>query len=491
MPKLFLFGIGGTGSRVIKSLTMLLASGVKINADEIVPIIVDPHASNKDLKRTISALKNYQATYRALGDNRQGFFANRITTLDNLVANDHNLPGAFSFDLKGIQNQKFNDYIDFNNLDPTNRALASLLFSKTNLETTMDIGFVGNPNIGSVVLNQFKDSQEFINFASNFNEDDRVFIISSIFGGTGAAGFPLILKNIRNAQQPLPNHDFVKNAVVGAVTVLPYFGVSPNEKTKIDKATFISKTKAALAYYGLNVTGNRSINALYYIGDEETRDYPNDPGEGGQKNDAHFVETAAALSIIDFMEMGPNMLATHEGRAATEPHFAEFGVKNDAHTLHFSHLGQRTQASIAKPLTQYFFAIQFLQQKFQNLLGKGEVFAEKNEPKITPAFTGTGFYNTLCDFNNLFIEWLEEMARNKRSFTPFHFDADLKNIVAGIPSKRGLFSKSLNFNHFVDRMNKAEQKIQAGTPEGKLMDLLRDATDDLLSNKFDYFKNLT
>ena len=37
MSKLYVFGIGGTGSRVLKSLTMLLASGVKCKADTIVP----------------------------------------------------------------------------------------------------------------------------------------------------------------------------------------------------------------------------------------------------------------------------------------------------------------------------------------------------------------------------------------------------------------------------------------------------------------------
>lgn len=37
--KLYIFGIGGTGSRVIKSLVMLAASGVKIDASAIVPII--------------------------------------------------------------------------------------------------------------------------------------------------------------------------------------------------------------------------------------------------------------------------------------------------------------------------------------------------------------------------------------------------------------------------------------------------------------------
>lgn len=49
MSKIFIFGIGGTGSRVLRSLTMILATGVKFGADEIVPIIIDPDAANADL----------------------------------------------------------------------------------------------------------------------------------------------------------------------------------------------------------------------------------------------------------------------------------------------------------------------------------------------------------------------------------------------------------------------------------------------------------
>jgi len=52
MAKLYVFGIGGTGSRVLKSLTMLLAAGVDCGVDTIVPIIVDRDLSNRDLTRT-------------------------------------------------------------------------------------------------------------------------------------------------------------------------------------------------------------------------------------------------------------------------------------------------------------------------------------------------------------------------------------------------------------------------------------------------------
>ena len=43
MSKIYVFGIGGTGARVIRSLTMLLASGVKLgeNIDTVIPVIID------------------------------------------------------------------------------------------------------------------------------------------------------------------------------------------------------------------------------------------------------------------------------------------------------------------------------------------------------------------------------------------------------------------------------------------------------------------
>lgn len=50
MSRLFLFAIGGTGARVVRSLTMMLASGVDglDSSTEIVPIIIDYDLSNGD-----------------------------------------------------------------------------------------------------------------------------------------------------------------------------------------------------------------------------------------------------------------------------------------------------------------------------------------------------------------------------------------------------------------------------------------------------------
>lgn len=489
MAKLFLFGIGGTGSRVIKSLTMLLASGLKINASEIVPIIVDPHQSNDDLKRTVTALENYQAIYKTLDeDDRKDFFNTKITTLQNLIASDNRLGGVFSFNLKGVQNERFRDYIDYSNLDENNKALASLLFSEKNMETEMDIGFVGNPNIGSVVLNQFKESQEFSYFASNFDHNDRIFIISSIFGGTGAAGFPLLLKNIRGAQPPIQNHAFLQQAKIGAITILPYFGVEPNEENRIDKATFISKSKAALHYYERNVSGNNSVNALYYLGDDNTRDYTNDAGEGGQKNDAHFIELAAALSIVDFMELPDDLLLTNEGKA-TRPIYREFGIKEDADSLNFTKLGNKTQDTLTKPLAQYMLFYRFLKDRLDKEIGKGRPFAERKSPKLDSSFTSSAFFrNYLQDFNQTFEDWLNELARNKRAFAPFNMDAPLEDLIRDIKPKGGFFSKKVDYNYFIDRLNAVEKGKSFPSAERKFIALFHEATNEVLTKKYDYFK---
>ena len=58
MSKLYVFGIGGTGASVLRSLTHLMAAGVTCR-DTIVPVLIDPDINNGDLTRTISLLQRY------------------------------------------------------------------------------------------------------------------------------------------------------------------------------------------------------------------------------------------------------------------------------------------------------------------------------------------------------------------------------------------------------------------------------------------------
>ena len=105
--KLFIFAIGGTGSRVVKALTMLLASGVELkNTSVVIPIIVDPHKANEDLKRTENLLQTYQRI-RAVSKPQPGeFFATEIKTLSSIVSNADRIQDTYTYELTGVNNQK-------------------------------------------------------------------------------------------------------------------------------------------------------------------------------------------------------------------------------------------------------------------------------------------------------------------------------------------------------------------------------------------------
>ncbi len=490
---LYIFAVGGTGSRVVKALTMLLASGVEMkNTDTVVPIIVDPHRGNKDLKRTEDLLKNYQRLRKSLKvEPKAGeFFATKINTLKEMVDTSDLISDAYVFELKGISNEKFKDYIGYNTLDDNNKALASLLFSDKNLETEMDIGFVGNPNIGSVVLNQFKESTEFKFFASNFKPHDRIFIISSIFGGTGAAGFPIILKNIRGATPDVPNFDFLKKAKIGAVTVLPYFGVEPNEDKVIDKATFVSKTKSALYYYTKGV--NPDVNKLYYIGDEVNKDYSYDPGAGGQQNDAHFIEMASAMAVVDFMNTPSELMVSEEG-VNQESIFSEFGIKNDVETIDMEDLHEETKKMIGKPLTKMAFLCRYMEEQLKNSVETARW--TKTEPKIDKSFLSGSFSGTYFkEFRLDFKQWLIEMARNKRSFKPFLLDEGVKlsDTIFNSKPEEGFMSGKLDFNAYDEYLSKIDDKHKTFvSAEDKLLSIFSEATDKMLSERYkNLFKHL-
>lgn len=416
MPRLFIFAIGGTGARVVRSLTMLLASGVELPGFEVVPILIDPDQANGDLNRTAGLLSNYQRVRNELEGGADFFFKNQISTLSSLnpaTSQQFNNQG-FNFTVIGSKTT-FGNFIGYGAMSPENKALIDLLYSSSNLQDQMEVGFKGNPHVGSIVLNQFETSPEFQAFATVFQTGDRVFIVSSIFGGTGASGFPLLLKNIRGATPPMPQHTLLNDAPVGALTVLPYFALNQDNKG-INSNTFISKTKAALAYYDLNVTQTSALNALYSIGDSNGPVYANNVGGGAQQNKAHFIELAGALSIVDFARLPAGQVAVRNGQAQSPMH-KEFGVQANADPLSFSDLGAATSTVLKKPLSQYKYFVNYLREELAQAVGKVGSFT--NGTPINNGFLASTFYNDLRNFNQTFDSWLDELESNNIGFKPF------------------------------------------------------------------------
>lgn len=503
MSKLYIFGIGGSGSRTLKSLAMLLASGITTNY-EIVPIIIDPDKSAADVNRTVKILNDYNNINRKIDKSLNNtFFKNKINTLGNIVNEKHGrvLSDNFVINLDGIEGDKFKNFIDFSNLDEINKTFTELLFSEENLNLDLEVGFKGNPNIGSVVLNSFTKSQTFQYFADSFEEGDRIFIVSSIFGGTGAAGFPLLLKNLREGKIAGKFYQQLQASIIGAITIQPYFKLNTDDNSVIDSHTFNSKAKSALHYYSNNITGNKSVNALYYIGDNADNLYKNSEGGQTQKNDAHFIELAAALSIIDFAN--DDTLSTDSKGVATNPKYKEFGVKNDLNVLSFIDLHEKTQYIIKEPLTKFFYFSLFCNDVLKNKLN--ERFAIDGTFKIDSNFLQQPFYTTLIDFFNAFRIWLGELSRNSVSFTPFLINVitndqtkdvenisyetkNIYNLINGVDAKKsGLFSafSSKNYDVFVEKLNEVDKQESSNyeSVETKFVELFSKGTEKLIKEK--------
>ncbi|NIJ45133.1 hypothetical protein FHR24_001572 [Wenyingzhuangia heitensis] len=447
MAKLYVFGIGGTGSRVIKSLAMLLASGVKLNGkfDTVVPLIVDPDTANGDLNRTIDILIKYQNIYNEIGTDNN-FFGTKIKTLNQLLedttptVSDH-----FKFGLTNT-GEKFNEFIGYNGLDEENRALIDLLFSENNIAADMTVGFKGNPNIGSVVLNKFTESDEYKNFCNTFNEGDAVFIVSSIFGGTGASGFPLLLKNLRENDAAIHNSNFISQCKIGAISYLPYFKVAESSGTpesEIDSKTFYSKAKAALNYYEHSIFNKKdSLSAFYYLGDHSNNIMPYAEGKSSQKNNAHFLELTGALSVVDFVKN----IDTFNNNSSI---IKEFGIEEDSkEKLVFKNLGEWSKDTLMLPIAKFVLFDKFLTKSLKNLKESKGSF--KGENGVELAFYNKDFYNLyLSKFLNYFSEWIDEMDDNDISFAPFHDNQEHKYLLDFIKEtevSRGGFLKTNNAN---------------------------------------------
>jgi len=482
MAKLFIFGIGGTGSRVIKSLINLLAAGVSIgnNIDEIIPIIIDVDKGNEDLTRTIEMLVSYKTIHGKIAESRagyKGFFETKITDLFPINGTE------FRFTVKDVQGKKFGEYIDYTTLTGINRPFAELLFSGYQendgtkiplLDLDMKEGFQGNPKLGSVVLNQFRRNADFETFATNFQKGDRIFIISSIHGGTGAAGFPLLLKNLRNAQLPISNSALLQTSLIGAATVLPYFKLKQGD---IKSEDFISKSKAALEYYVNNV--NPKLNSLYYIGyDSNTNNYENHRGGLKQKNPAHFVELAAAMSVVDFAKQNANSIEPQGLR------FMEYGVNNFSNVINFSILGPESKAMIQKPLTQFMLFKLYLDLQIKDSINR-QPWSNRGKVKIKKDFikADSGFYQILDSYINRFNEWLLELSENQPSFKPFELGTNSKNLFHSIPDMEQKATKSwkTNFALFDECLNVAERQLGDLPIEQKFIELFNKATLQLVT----------
>lgn len=320
MNTLYVIAVGGSGERVLRSFTMALAAGVKIGANRVVPVIIDNDTESDALIKCKNVLAAYNSeknfgvhrTYEKIAPVQPSFCQTEVTEPILLDVSGGNIG-----DLDTVIGCPVSKGLD----DPNNDAIKSinaereLLFTDSERQMPLNVGFVGNPNIGSIVINSMSLVDEKFGQVENGNATDGVIVIGSLFGGTGAAGIPLIINKL------LHRGDGVTKPLMGVVALLPYFNVdtnsNPNDNSEIrDKGfdvnskLFDLKTWAALMYYDKNMS--KKLDFMYYVGDDNKATYKKCIGGKKQQNPASMHELMAAMSIIDFTNEQPQPSTTYK-----------------------------------------------------------------------------------------------------------------------------------------------------------------------------------
>ena len=434
MNKTYVFFVGGTGARVLRSLTMLLASGCRMkDGGAIVPIVIDYDVKNGDLKKAKDLLDCYcsLSNIAEYEENEEGFFRQKLEIKEGSYA-------AIQYE---NNSKTFGDFLSYDSmanregLSPMKKMLESLFDTSENkataeLKLDMTVGFKGNPNIGSVVFDDYFRNKEwhYDDIASSVQPGDKVFVVGSIFGGTGSSGIPQLIKNFeKKGSSSQGNYQGVQNAIKGACLVLPYFGVKISEESAVDSRIFNSKAKAALSYYDKEI--NNSLDEIYYVGCRDIGQYENHQGGEDQKNDAHLVEFISALSVLEFANRKFDY--NHKDKGTTAYEFGiNYGYNKDKMKLHETSYLDIFDFDGANPENNYYLyhlnAFAYFCKYYTDYISTGN---DKNSAyyKSLAACLGeaSGLVKQLSYYAKEFRVWSEQMAKNEQiKFMPYDFSKE-------------------------------------------------------------------
>lgn len=304
----YLIGIGGSGARCVESFVHLNGAGLLKDADNVYAMFVDPDTNCGNLKRADEGtLGKYAKAFDAAGiASKSQFLQNKIERLGHwnpvpvVESGEPTLDAALNRStLKGTPYAMLYD----------------ALFSNQERTTSLTEGFRGHPVIGATTIAQkmnhevTDDAMTKLFHILDGDADPRVFLFASVFGGTGASGFPNIARFIKDHCDSRAK-DKVK---IGGCLLLPYFNLpqaDPKAKNEMQAKSelFLANTYAALDYYNSNHILGDIFNEIYLLGDRDANStIPKvfSLGSSDQENDAHFIELFAALGAIDFFNKAP------------------------------------------------------------------------------------------------------------------------------------------------------------------------------------------
>lgn len=303
--------LGGTGARCGEIFIHMCANGY-FNAKTLNILYIDSDIKNGNanyFKRIIELYQECRKQYLIKESPIPYFFKTEI----NLMIENPVQGIKYFRDLASKSNMKSKGV-------NSAEKLMKALYSEEECNMKISEGFFAHPNVGAALFaaNIDKIMDRFLKIISIEQRDMKkikIFMIGSIFGGTGASSLPTISKYLKNTLFNDSNNKLISEQLqIGGCMVLPYFAFSRNglieklfseNEIEIEADKFVTKTKAALKYYNyIDSDYNYKVFDSLYILGHDGGDVRGKYETAGalQRNLPHIVELCTAMSGVNFFE---------------------------------------------------------------------------------------------------------------------------------------------------------------------------------------------
>jgi hypothetical protein len=313
----YVIAIGGTGAKFAEAVAHLAAAGFYSKGDyseKIEILFVDPDKGNGNLKASDGTVKVYQKCAetidRGINKNLDWWMQTEVNLFQGGLWSPFKVQDKFR--LRDVF--KYDDYDDDDK--KSIRHLFDVLYTPEERDLDLKEGFRGRPAVGAAVMTQLRQQKKagdswdklvqkiLADYHADPGNPPKVFLCGSIFGGTGASGFPTLGRLITNELQGEAKGNILNKIKLGGLLMLPYFrfssyGQDEKETVYARAEEFILKTEAALRYYG---TQDLKFDAVYLLGMPTMTNVENfSTGGGTQRNQPHILELYAGLALRDFI----------------------------------------------------------------------------------------------------------------------------------------------------------------------------------------------
>lgn len=320
----FVMGIGGTGMRCIESLIHLCAMGM-FDDTEIHLLALDTDKNNGNFSR-LKEVKEAYVNAKNLDK------ANRTPLAETFFSADIKY---YEFSPNYEKKSTFNDVFNYGNTkynSPEEADLADLVLTDNVENFNLRHGYRAQTHLGSMMMyhsiieaarsrmdNELKQFLHVLIQACNGGSDPKVFILGSVFGGTGASSIPIIPQAISEAASIMSNGaaNILSRAYFASTLLTAYFCFKApsaeelkDQKVIATSDKFALNSQVAMMFYDDDTTVKNTYQRFYMMGTdgqnwdpmvrEKDKITKTITGGGDQKNDSHYIELLAACAALDF-----------------------------------------------------------------------------------------------------------------------------------------------------------------------------------------------